>query len=117
MTSPTFVVGANLPWISYGGDFGANAWRPAGGVRHQLDDVADAMARAADADPRDGRVGPREWLQYPVRRVPELSVDPGRARALKAAEGAARAPVAQQVPRAFFRRDSDAAALTIRKTP
>ncbi len=26
------VVGANLPWITYGCDFGANAWRPAGGV-------------------------------------------------------------------------------------
>jgi hypothetical protein len=30
-TSP-FSVGANLPWIRYGGDFGANAWRPQGGL-------------------------------------------------------------------------------------
>jgi hypothetical protein len=28
----SFVVGANLPWVRYGGDFGANAWAPAGGV-------------------------------------------------------------------------------------
>jgi hypothetical protein len=25
-------MGANLPWLRYGGDFGANAWNPAGGV-------------------------------------------------------------------------------------
>lgn len=27
-----FWLGANLPWVSYGGDFGANAWHPRGGV-------------------------------------------------------------------------------------
>jgi len=27
-----FVVGANLPWLDYGQDFGASAWRPDGGV-------------------------------------------------------------------------------------
>ena len=27
-----FLVGANLPWLRYGGDFGANAWSPAGGM-------------------------------------------------------------------------------------
>ncbi|MDB5101967.1 MAG: Endo-beta-mannanase [Cyanobacteria bacterium RYN_339] len=27
-----FMLGANLPWINYGGDFGANAWSPDGGV-------------------------------------------------------------------------------------
>jgi len=27
-----FAVGANLPWIDYGLDFGANAWQPAGGL-------------------------------------------------------------------------------------
>lgn len=30
-TSP-FLIGANLPWINYGGDFGANSWRPSGGL-------------------------------------------------------------------------------------
>jgi hypothetical protein len=29
---PAFFVGANLPWIRYGGDFGASRWAPAGGV-------------------------------------------------------------------------------------
>jgi len=27
-----FLEGVNLPWLHYGGDFGANAWSPAGGV-------------------------------------------------------------------------------------
>ncbi len=27
-----FFLGVNLPWLSYGGDFGANAWNPAGGM-------------------------------------------------------------------------------------
>jgi mannan endo-1,4-beta-mannosidase len=45
-----FVVGANLPWLSYGGDFGTNAWHPDGGVarpgqrahlRHVLSALAD----------------------------------------------------------------------------
>ena len=31
---PAFFVGANLPWIHYGGDFGANAWAPAGLSQH-----------------------------------------------------------------------------------
>src|SRR6187455_95784 len=30
-----FSLGANLPWITYGGDFGANAWRPQGGLAAQ----------------------------------------------------------------------------------
>lgn len=44
-----FVVGANLPWLDYGQDFGANAWQPGGGlsrperrerVRRALGDLA-----------------------------------------------------------------------------
>lgn len=27
-----FWAGANLPWVNYGGDFGANAWHPEGGL-------------------------------------------------------------------------------------
>jgi hypothetical protein len=27
-----FWLGVNLPWLGYGGDFGANCWRPGGGV-------------------------------------------------------------------------------------
>ncbi len=30
--APPFVVGANLPWINYGTDFGASAWYPGGGL-------------------------------------------------------------------------------------
>jgi len=28
----SFDLGANLPWVHYGGDFGANAWSPGGGL-------------------------------------------------------------------------------------
>jgi hypothetical protein len=27
-----FWIGVNLPWLNYGGDFGANRWRPTGGI-------------------------------------------------------------------------------------
>ena len=30
--SDEFLVGVNLPWLTYGGDFGANRWHPDGGV-------------------------------------------------------------------------------------
>ena len=32
ISQPPFLTGANLPWVHYGIDFGANAWRPDGGV-------------------------------------------------------------------------------------
>jgi hypothetical protein len=62
-----FTVGANLPWIAYGGDFGANAWRPAGGVHTRLEDLLRALDRLAMAGIRrirwfmlcDGRAGIR----------------------------------------------------------
>ncbi len=41
--SPEFFVGANLPWLHYGIDFGANAWRPEGGI------ADPAQAREIDA--------------------------------------------------------------------
>ena len=41
MTDPVgFVVGANLPWVRYGGDFGANAWSPRGGLGGRGRDAA-----------------------------------------------------------------------------
>lgn len=62
-----FTVGANLPWISYGGDFGANAWRPAGGLSTRPDDLSRALDRVAATGIRrirwfmlcDGRAGIR----------------------------------------------------------
>lgn len=63
----TFFVGANLPWINYGGDFGANAWRPGGGVSQpdQRDILAKHFRELSEADVRvvrwfllcDGRAG------------------------------------------------------------
>jgi hypothetical protein len=45
-----FTLGVNLPWLRYGGDFGANAWEPRGGVSRP--DVrarlAEVLARLAD---------------------------------------------------------------------
>ena len=35
-----FVLGANLPWVGYGTDFGANAWSPAGGLAANPDRLA-----------------------------------------------------------------------------
>ena len=64
---PSFVVGANLPWLSYGGDIGANAWQPAGGcarpeVRATLRGHLEALAASGAALVRwflfcDGRAG------------------------------------------------------------
>jgi hypothetical protein len=35
--SDSFFIGANLPWLRYGGDFGANKWSPAGGLSRRSD--------------------------------------------------------------------------------
>ena len=35
-----FVVGANLPWVDYGNDFGASAWHPAGGLSARPESLA-----------------------------------------------------------------------------
>lgn len=64
---PAFTLGANLPWLSYGGDFGANAWQPGGGgaraeVRARLREHLDALASGGATLVRwfllcDGRAG------------------------------------------------------------
>lgn len=44
----SFVVGANLPWVRYGGDFGGNAWSPDGGLATRPDDqrrLVDVLQR------------------------------------------------------------------------
>ena len=45
-----FSVGANLPWVDYGCDFGANAWQPDGGVARALprQRLRDGLARLTD---------------------------------------------------------------------
>lgn len=47
---PGFLAGANLPWIDYGGDIGANAWSPEGGVSRpdRAARLDAALGRAAD---------------------------------------------------------------------
>ncbi len=44
LPAPALAVGANLPWIEYGQDFGASAWRPQGGVAQP--DLRDRMRAA-----------------------------------------------------------------------
>jgi hypothetical protein len=62
---PRFLMGANLPWVHYGIDFGANGWCPEGGVAHdqtELDAAFDKLAAAGIQVVRwflfcDGRAG------------------------------------------------------------
>ena len=64
---PPFLIGANLPWVHYGIDFGANAWRPDGGIaqpdeRAQLEAVFAELAASGVRYVRwflfcDGRAG------------------------------------------------------------
>jgi hypothetical protein len=66
---PPFLVGANLPWVHYGIDFGANAWRPEGGIAQSSERarVEDAFAQLAATNVQwvrwflfcDGRAGIR----------------------------------------------------------
>lgn len=39
----SFILGANLPWVRYGGDFGANAWSPDGGLAARPSDQQRAL--------------------------------------------------------------------------
>ena len=64
-----FLIGANLPWLHYGIDFGANAWRPEGGIgqpeeRAQLETAFARLAATGVQCVRwflfcDGRAGIR----------------------------------------------------------
>jgi hypothetical protein len=66
---PPFVIGANLPWLHYGIDFGANRWRPGGGIsapaeRAQLDRALSQITASGVQSIRwflfcDGRAGIR----------------------------------------------------------
>jgi hypothetical protein len=55
-----FVVGANLPWLDYGQDFGASAWRPDGGlaVAARLELFGAELSRLAAAGASEIRL----WL-------------------------------------------------------
>ena len=73
MSVEPFFVGVNLPWLSYGGDFGANAWQPEGGVarpalRPRVDEV---LARLADS----GLSTVRWWLLGDGRAGLRFDVD------------------------------------------
>lgn len=71
-----FLLGANLPWVHYGIDFGANAWRPLGGLacaeyRTELDTALDRLDASGVRYVRwfllcDGRAG----IQFSERGRP-----------------------------------------------
>jgi hypothetical protein len=68
-TPRPFLIGANLPWVHYGIDFGANPWRPEGGIaqpeeRAQIELAFSALAASGVQCVRwflfcDGRAGIR----------------------------------------------------------
>ena len=55
-----FVVGANLPWLDYGQDFGASAWRPRGGLARP--ERREAARRALGTLAEAGASLVRWWL-------------------------------------------------------
>jgi hypothetical protein len=57
---PELAVGANLPWIEYGQDFGASAWRPQGGVAQP--DRRERMRRELGRLAESGATLVRWWL-------------------------------------------------------
>jgi hypothetical protein len=57
---PDLVIGANLPWLDYGHDFGANAWRPRGGVARP--DRRERLRRALSDLAASGATLVRWWL-------------------------------------------------------
>ena len=67
ISQPPFLIGANLPWVHYGIDFGANGWRPHGGISQpdERAEVERAFAQLAASGVRyvrwfllcDGRAG------------------------------------------------------------
>ena len=54
----SFVRGANLPWLRYGGDFGANGWSPEGGL------AARGVPREIRTDLDRLRSGGTTWVRW-----------------------------------------------------
>jgi hypothetical protein len=57
---PELVVGANLPWLEYGHDFGASSWNPRGGVAQPA--ARERMRRALGRVAETGSTLVRWWL-------------------------------------------------------
>jgi hypothetical protein len=80
-----FGVGVNLPWLDYGQDFGASAWRPQGGVaqpdrRQRMREALDRVAQTGARLVRwwllgDGRAGLQETAAGPGVRHDERLLD------------------------------------------
>jgi hypothetical protein len=82
---PDFLLGANLPWLEYGQDFGASAWRPQGGVARgdRRERMRAALGRTAESRARlvrwwllgDGRAGLVESASGRDTRIDERVCD------------------------------------------
>ncbi len=82
---PDFQLGVNLPWLDYGQDFGASAWRPQGGVAQadRRERMHEALSRVADTGTGlvrwwllgDGRSGLRETASGRRVRLDEHLLD------------------------------------------
>ncbi len=83
--------------------------------------VAEGLKGAADAEPKDGQVLLREWLDYATARVPEMQFDKMKmadvsGRDLSFVEGERGLPLARrsgQRPRVFYRREPESTPLLI----
>ena len=95
--------GLNLPWLDYGGDFGANAWRPAGGLStRDVTPLLLALDQAAAAGAEvvrwfvccDGRAGfITDATGQPVALQPVVLDDMDTALRMLAARGLRMMPV------------------------
>lgn len=95
--------GVNLPWLRYGGDFGASAWSSVGGLStRDLADLHHALEAAADAGAQvvrwfvfcDGRAGITfDSTGVPVALQPVVLEDFGRALDVLAAHSLRMVPV------------------------
>lgn len=68
------MAGANLPWVSYGNDFGASAWHPRGGLASNPANLArldEAFARMEGDGLRHARVFLLDDLRSGVRFAPD----------------------------------------------
>jgi hypothetical protein len=78
-------LGVNLPWLDYGGDFGANAWHPEGGIaclakRERMSQILEELETLGLAELRlfvfcDGRTGLLEDAEGTLRGVDPAAYD------------------------------------------
>ena len=86
-------VGANLPWLDYGQDFGRSAWRPEGGLA-----VPERRERLRRELGRLARLGRAPGAALAPRRRPRRPA-PGRCRAARSGSTSASCPISTRPSR------------------